>query len=107
MKKAMLLVLLAVLLPGCASLRKVNVGSDDASSYSVDVYNSHSSTLTVSYTDSRGTHELGTVGGSRTERFVIAGSSSASVTIRGTTSGGTTYTRSVSLAPGSPTRVTL
>lgn len=106
-RSVLLALALAIVLPGCAAMRKVNVGSEGASSYAVDVHNSHSNTLTVSYTDSRGTHELGTVAPGRTERFVVAGSSTPSVTIRGVTSGGTQYTKSVSLSEGVTTRVTL
>jgi hypothetical protein len=102
-----LLLLLTMLLPACASMRKINVGSDTSTNYSVDVHNSHSATLTVSYTDSRGSHELGTVAGGRTERFVIAGATSGTVSIRGTTSGGTSYTKSVSLSAGVTSAVTL
>ena len=102
---------LALALGACASMRKVDVGSEPSntvsSSYNVDVYNSHSSTLTVSYTDSRGTHELGTVASERTQRFIIASPASTTVTIMGMTSGGGHYTAQRTLVAGGTTSVTL
>ena len=105
-RRTALLVVLAMGMAGCASMRKIDVTSEPGSSYTVDVYNSHSTTLTVSYTDTRGTHNLGTVAAGSTQRFVIAGSSSATVTVTGRTSGGASYPKTVTLTGGT-TKITL
>lgn len=101
---------IATVVGGCASMRSVKVGSESSSTsattYTVDVYNSHSATITVSYSDTRGEHELGTVGAGQTGHFYVAGSSSPSVTIMGMTSSGGHYTKNVTLGSGT-TKVTL
>jgi hypothetical protein len=99
--------LLAIVLSGCASMRGVKVGSDNTASYRVEVHNIHSSTLTVSYTDTRGTHELGQVTAGSTQQFVIAAPSSTSVEIMGMTSAGGHYPKSITLATGSVVKVSL
>jgi hypothetical protein len=103
-RRTALITLLAVVLGGCASMRRVEVGSG-SNGYAIDVYNSRSSTLTVSYTDQSGDHELGTVSPGKTQHFVIPGSGGSTVTIIGMTSSGGHYTKPVTL--GTTSKVTL
>jgi len=106
-RRTVVVALFAVVLGACASMRGVKVGSDNNTSYRVEVHNTHSAAVTVSYTDSRGTHELGTVAAGGRQQFVIAAPSTTSVDIMGMTSTGGHYTQSVTLATGTTTKVDL
>lgn len=99
--------LLTLFLSACASSRGVRVGTDSTTTYRVEVHNSHSSALTVAYTDSRGSHDLGTVAGGRSGQFVIASPSATTVKIVGMTAGGGHYETTVSLAAGTTVRANL
>lgn len=102
------LVFLATWLSACASMRKVSVGEESSATYSIDVTNNRSSTMTVSWSDGSNTRELGTVGPSRTERFIIAGAKTTSISVSGrNSSGATSGPYSVNLVAGSAQRVTL
>lgn len=80
---------LALTLTGCASMRKVDVGSGDTTqSGAVEVTNNRTGTITVSYSDGTDTRQLGTVAPGRAERFVIAGSRQQQITVIAVTSGG-------------------
>ena len=104
--KIAMMMALVLSMSGCASMRKIEVGSGTAASYTVNVQNTHSSTLTVSYTDAGGkTHELGSVSPSETLPFVIPGSSGTTVTLVGVSTAGGHYTGSATL--GSTTKVSL
>lgn len=101
------LVMAAALTAGCASMRGIKVESDDASSYSVDVTNRRTGTVTVSYTAGEATRELGTVAAGRTERFIVI-SATPTVTFHArTTSGTTLQAYTVSLSSSGPTAVTI
>lgn len=108
MKKSFAMVaIVTFVLSGCASTRGVKVGSDANAAYRVDVHNTHSSSVTVSYADSRGSHQLGTVAAGRTEQFVIASPSATTVTVMGITAAGGHYETTVSLAAGITTKANL
>lgn len=66
--------LFSLTLAGCASMRGIEVQSDTAESYAINVYNSRSSTVDVSYEAGSETRVLGSVGPDRTERFVVVSS---------------------------------
>ncbi len=104
-RRTALIAIVAVFLGACASMRRVEVGSTSANSYPVDVYNSRSTSLMVSYTDQSGDHQLGTVSAGKTGHFVIPGAAGTAVTLMGMTSGGGHYTKPVTL--GSTSKVTL
>jgi|SRR5687767_15054026 hypothetical protein len=92
---------------GCASMRGVSVGSEEAN-YSIDVTNTMPHSMTVSWSDGGETKLLGSVGSGRTERFIIAGAKSSSVSITARDANGT-HNRSydVSLVAGSTQKVTV
>ena len=107
MKKTLLLVL-GLTLGGCASMRGVDVGTDAASTYAIEVTNNRSATVTISYTDGGTNRQLGTVAARRTERFVIAAPASTSVTVRASTASGTSVgTYNVQLQAGTTQRITV
>ena len=88
-------------------MRGVDLGPGNAQTFAVEVTNRRASTITVSYSAEGSENTLGTVGSSRTERFIIPLDAPGSVTLTATTSGGTTVgTRTVSLQSGSTARVT-
>ena len=92
----------------CASMRKVSVGEESSQTYSIDVVNQRNSTMTVSWTDGTNTRELGTVGASRTERFIIAGAKTSSISVTGRNSAGASSgPYAVNLVAGSTQRVVL
>jgi hypothetical protein len=105
-RRTALVAFLVMAISACASMRKIEVGSGAATSTRISVHNSHSSTLTVSYADSKGTsHELGTIASGQTLPFFIPGTQGATVTIMGMTSGGGHYEKTATL--GSTTSITL
>lgn len=105
-RRAALVAMVALMLSACASMRRIEVGSgDNNNSYGIDVYNSRSTALTVSYTDQSGDHELGTVSAGKTQHFVIPGTAGKTVTVMGMTTAGGHYTKAVTL--GTTTKVTL
>ena len=106
--KMPLLLFLSLALGGCASMRGVDVGTDTASTYALEVTNNRSGTVTISYTDGGTTRQLGTVAARQTERFVIAAPASTSVTVRATSAGGASVgTYNVQLQAGTTQRVTV
>lgn len=96
---------MVLMLSACS--RGVNVGSDTSKAYRVEVHNSHTAAMTVSYTDSRGTHELGPVPAGETRPFVIASVGGPSVTLMGMTTSGGHYEKPVTLATGTTSKATL
>ena len=92
----------------CASMRKVDVGSADNTVYYVNVTNQRTASMTVSWTDGTNTRELGTVAGGRTERFIVAGPKTTSISVTGRTSAGVqSGPYAVTLVAGSPQTVIL
>jgi uncharacterized lipoprotein YajG len=98
--RSVTLLVALLLLAGCS--RGMSVGSPEPTrTYSISVTNQTNVALVVSYNDGRADAILGSVSAGATERFVIAGSTSPTVTVRGTAAGGRTsgpYT--VTLTPG-------
>jgi hypothetical protein len=101
------LVAILVAAAGCASMRSVSVGSEEAN-YSIDITNTMPHAMTVSWSDGGQPRSLGSVGSGRTERFIIAGAKSANVSIIARDANGT-HTRSydVSLTAGTPQKLTV
>ena len=69
--------LFSLLLMGCASMRGVEVQSDNSQSYAINVINARNSPVSVSYEGGGASRELGTVPAGQTERFVVISSSTA------------------------------
>lgn len=110
MKKLIMLVLaLGVGLPACASMRGVEVGTDSANTYAVEVTNRRASTVHLSYVDAGRTIELGSVtSGSGPQRFIIASPSNTSISLMAkTASGSVVGTYNVVLTSGATARVTV
>lgn len=104
------LLALAVLVSvaGVACARGVALDTDPGQTYAVNVVNQMPHAMIVSFDDGSGTRLLGTVGASRSERFVVAGSSAATVTIIARDEADThTVRRTVSLIPGGTVEVRL
>ena len=76
---AVLALSVAVSLVGCA--RSVELNTDPGESYAITVVNPRAEPMIVSFDDGSGTRLLGTVGANRSERFVVAGSGSETVSI--------------------------
>ncbi|HSH45752.1 MAG TPA: hypothetical protein VK966_07845 [Longimicrobiales bacterium] len=103
---ATLAVAILVAVAGCA--RSVELNTDPGQSYAVNVINTRSQPMVVSFDDGDGTRLLGTVGANRTERFVVAGSSSPTVSIVAEDEGRTfTVRRTVVLRVGETVDVRL
>ena len=107
-RRTAVLALLAVIVAGCAGMRKVEVGPSSAATYTVDVTNARSGSVTVSFTAGSTERQLGTVSAGATERFIIASPASTTVAIHArTASGATVGPYTISLTAGVPTRVTI
>ena len=106
--RVFMLLAIAASVTACASMRKVSVGEESSQTYSIDVTNQRGSTMTVSWSDGDQTRELGTVAAGRTERFIIAGARSTSISVTGRNSAGASSgPYAVSLVAGSAQRVIL
>lgn len=98
--------LVVATLSGCA--RSVALNTDPGETYAVNVTNPLSHAMIVSFDDGSGSRLLGTVGAGRTERFVIAGSASQTVSIVAHDEREThTVRRTVVLQPGATVDVRL
>lgn len=107
-RRTAVLALLAIMVGGCAGMRKVEVGPSSATTYTVDVTNARNGTVTVSYAAGQAERPLGTVSAGATERFIIASPASTTVTIYArTTTGASVGPYTVSLTAGTPTRLTI
>lgn len=101
------LALLAVLV-AVAGCRAVEVGGPSPETYAVNITNARSQAMTVSFDDGTGPQLLGTVEAGRSERFVVAGARSPTVTIIATSvSGGTTLRQTVTLQAGETVNIKL
>ncbi|HEY0674024.1 MAG TPA: hypothetical protein VGD27_17235 [Longimicrobiales bacterium] len=109
MKKPMFAAaLLALTLSACASMRGVQVGSDPVQTYAIQVTNSRSGTVSVSYSTGGAAVQLGTISPGGSERFVIPVSAPTQITvIARTTSGASAGNYPVSLEAGVTKRVTI
>jgi hypothetical protein len=83
------ILLLLVFLAGCASTRSVQIGSEPGPVYSVDIRNTLSEDMIVSYDDGAGARTLGTVRAGGSERFIIASPARQNVTITARNNAGT------------------
>lgn len=93
-------------LTGCA--RSVALNTDPGESYAVSVTNPMSHAMIVSFDDGAGSRLLGTVGARQTERWVVAGSASQTVSIVAHDEAQThTVRRTVVLQPGATVEVRL
>jgi hypothetical protein len=98
--------LCAVLLVGCASWRKTEIGTDKVGSYGLQVHNARTSSVTLYWDNAGSTQVLGTVSAGSDAHFTVPASSS-SVKITARTSTGTTIgTYNVDLTSGSTLRIT-
>jgi hypothetical protein len=89
MKKAVLpMLILAMSMAACASMRGVQVGSDPVKTYAIEVTNNRAGTVTISYSAGGTAAELGTVAPRMTERFVIPLAQPGSITVLAKTSAG-------------------
>ena len=106
--RSLFVLIIAVASANCASMRGVEVGSDSAATYSIEVSNTMPHAMTVSWSDGGSAKMLGSVGSGRTERFIIAGAKATSVSITARDANGT-HTRAydVSLVAGSTQKVTV
>jgi uncharacterized lipoprotein YajG len=109
MKRARFIVLVAALfLGGCASMRGVQVGTEPNRTFAIEVTNNRAGTVTVSYTGNGVGGELGTVAPRMTERFVIAMADPGQITVVAkTTSGASAGNYQVTLEAGVTKRVTV
>ena len=106
MKKLLLILVgFALTLGGCASMRKVEVGSDAGTNYAVSVTNARASSVTISYVDDGRTIELGTVSAGGNQRFVLG---TSAVELVAKTASGTVVGRyNLALTSGSTSTVTV
>jgi hypothetical protein len=84
-----LILLLAVSISACASMRGVEVGTDKSSTQKVSVTNARSGSISLSYNDGSGVRELGSIGAGSTETVTVV-TTSGSVTLVAKTSTGAT-----------------
>lgn len=92
------------LVAACA--RAVEVNSEPSTVYAIEVQNTQSVDMVVSYDDGNGTRSLGTVRAGTRERFIIAAPPSPMIQVTGRSSSGRTVgPLSVSLRLGETTPV--
>ena len=107
-RTAFLLLVTAFLASGCASMRGVQVGTEPAKTYAIEVTNSRGSTVTISYTGNGVNGNLGTVAPRMTERFVIALNEPGQITVVAkTSSGASAGNYPVTLQPGVTQKITV
>ena len=107
-RSAFLLLVTAFVASGCASMRGVQVGTEPAKTYAIEVTNRRSSTVTISYTGNSVNCNLGTVAHRMTERFVIALSEPGQITVVAkTSSGASAGNYPVTLQPGVTQKITV
>ena len=107
MKKLILLVL-ALAMTGCASMRGVDVGTESGGTYAISVTNHRSAKVNISYLDGETFRQLGSVEPHRTERFVIPSPKTPNVTVRAISTGGATVgTFNVALESGTTKQITV
>ncbi len=103
-----IVVVAALLLSACASMRGVQVGTEPNRTFAIEVTNNPARTVTVSYTGKGVSGELGTVAPRTTERFVIAMADAGQITVVAkTTSGASAGNYPVTLEAGVTKRVTV
>lgn len=103
---ALAALLCAIALTGCA--RSVALDTDPGQTYAVSVVNPAPHAMIVSFDDGATVRLLGTVGANRTERFVIAGAASPTISIVAHDEAEThTVRKTVVLRPGSTVEVRL
>jgi uncharacterized protein YcfL len=73
-RRFLIAALFSLTLSGCASMRGVEVQSDSAESYSINVTNARTSPVTVSYEGGGANRELGSVAAGKMERFIVVSS---------------------------------
>ena len=106
--RKLIVAVLAIVLTGCASMRSVDVGGQAGGNFYVDVTNSRSAAVTVSYSAGGDRIQLGTVGARATQRFALPGAAGSSVTIMAVNSSGATVgTYPVSIEPGTTRKITI
>jgi hypothetical protein len=102
----LLLGLAVTVFAGCASMRGASVGTDPV--YAIEVANQMPHAMTVFWSQSGGEpRSLGTVASGRTERFVIAGNTTNTISVTARDTNGTHRTGpySVTLEAGVTKRV--
>jgi hypothetical protein len=99
--------LFSLTLSACASMRGVEVRSDNAESYSINVYNTRNSSVSVSYEGGGASRELGTVASGETERFVVISSSPTITLFTRSSAGAALSSYTVSLTKSNPATVTI
>ncbi len=101
-----LLLVLGVAVSACT--RGVTLNPEPETIYAVNVTNDLAEPMIVSFDDGSGTRLLGTVAAGGTERFVLAGAASQTVSIIARNEADTrTVRRSVTLVPGETVAVRL
>lgn len=99
--------LFSLLLMGCASMRGVEVQSDNTQSYSINVTNARNSPVAVSYEGGGASRELGTVSPGQTERFVVISSSTMITLFTRSSTGAALSSYPVTLTKPHPANVTV
>jgi len=87
--RSAVVLLLFTLQAGCASTRSVQIGSEAGPVYSIDVRNTLSEDMIVSYDDGSGDRTLGTARAGGSGRFIIASPARQTVSIMGRNAAGT------------------
>ena len=99
-------VILLAALTGCA--RGVDFDSDPGQTYAVNVVNTFSEPMIISFDDGNGARLLGTVEAGRSERFVVAGTAGGTISVIARDEADTrTVRRTVTLVPGGTVEVRL
>lgn len=100
--------LLALLVLASACARAIEVNSEPSTVYAIEVVNTRSTDMVVSYDDGNGVRSLGTVRAGATERFVIAAPPAPRIEVSARSTGGATVGPiPVSLTLGQTTTVRL
>lgn len=108
MFKSAALFTVLTLTAGCASMRKVDVGSESGSTYAINVANQRTQAMTIYWSDGGEPKMLGDVAPGRSERFIVAGAKNPSISVTGRSSSGSTVGPfSVTLEAGATKTVTL
>lgn len=100
-RRSVLILLLAVLLSACASMRGVDVGTDKTAARQVSVTNARNGDISLSYNDGTGVRELGSIGPG-THRVTIVTSNPSVTLVAKTATGATIGSYPVTLSGTAP-----
>jgi len=106
-RRIFLVAVSAFALSACAAARSAKVESGSTTSYSINVYNARSSSVTVSYEGDASARELGSVAAGETQRFVVITGTPAITIYARSSTGSPLSSQTITLSRTNPVSVTI